>query len=224
VETTAQALLDAQARADELFGAVVDGGLIRPGVLETELAQAITALARERFGVRRHWHRQVVRSGPNTVLIYADGGSDRVIEAGDLVILDFGPVFDGWEADYGRTYLVGDDPLKAKLIRDVSDAFARGKAFSLADPGRTAGEIYDYVAALAPEYGWTFGAPTAGHLVGHFPHEPHTPGCRYAIEHGNTVPIRAPDAEGRSRHWILEIHFVDRERRIGAFVEELLTL
>jgi Xaa-Pro dipeptidase len=36
--------------------------------------------------------------------------------------------------------------------------------------------------------------------------------------------MRSTDKEGRRRHWILEIHFVDREREIGGFYEELLTV
>jgi len=30
-------------------------------------------------------------------------------------------------------------------------------------------------------------------------------------------------ADGRPRNWILEIHFIDRERQIGGFFEQLLT-
>ena len=37
-------------------------------------------------------------------------------------------------------------------------------------------------------------------------------------------PSVNPDAAGNPRHWILEIHFVDRERGFGAFCEELLTI
>jgi hypothetical protein len=47
---------------------------------------------------------------------------------------------------------------------------------------------------------------------------------RFSIAHGNPTPLNAPDAQGRRRHWILEVHFVDRARGLGAFVEELLTL
>jgi Xaa-Pro dipeptidase len=36
--------------------------------------------------------------------------------------------------------------------------------------------------------------------------------------------MRMPDGAGRKRHWILEIHFVDRAREIGGFYEELLTI
>jgi hypothetical protein len=36
--------------------------------------------------------------------------------------------------------------------------------------------------------------------------------------------MRGVDELGQERHWILEIHFVDRARQIGGFYEELLTL
>jgi hypothetical protein len=32
-----------------------------------------------------------------------------------------------------------------------------------------------------------------------------------------------PDAHGNRRHWILEIHFIDAEKKIGGFFEQLLT-
>ena len=41
---------------------------------------------------------------------------------------------------------------------------------------------------------------------------------------GNTDPLRRRDPSGRVAHWIPEVHLVDRERRIGGFREELLTL
>jgi hypothetical protein len=36
--------------------------------------------------------------------------------------------------------------------------------------------------------------------------------------------MRTLDASGGQRHWILEIHFVDRAQQIGGFYEELLTI
>ena len=38
------------------------------------------------------------------------------------------------------------------------------------------------------------------------------------------MKMRGQDAEGQQRHWILEIHFIDRAREIGGFYEELLTI
>jgi hypothetical protein len=111
------------------------------------------------------------------------------------------------------------------LVADLARAFARGKQFFKASPGLTAGELFDFAASLAPGYGWEFGALTAGHLIGHFPHEtrPQDPD-RLRIRHGNSISLREPDERGATRHWILEIHFVDRSRAIGGFYEELLTL
>ena len=138
---------------------------------------------------------------------------------------DFGPVFETWEADFGRTYVVGSDPAKRRLVADIEAAFARGKDLYRRTPSLTAGELYDHVASLAAEAGWEFGAATAGHLIGHFPHErdPHDL-ARFSVRRGNGTRLREPDAAGRPRHWILEIHFIDRQRRIGGFFEELLTV
>jgi methionine aminopeptidase len=224
MDAVEESLRAAQGKAETLYAEVVATGMIRSGIREDELSLAIDALARERFGLRRHWHRRVVRSGPHTVLNYYDGPSDRLIEDGDLVVLDFGPVFGEWEADYGKTYLVGHDPVKAELIRQTEDALRLGRSHYESHPDLTAGEMYDYVVQLGQVWGWEFGASTAGHLIGHFPHEGHRPDQRFVIEHGNPTPLNSWDARGQRRHWILEIHFVDRTRGLGAFVEELLTL
>ena len=220
-----QALWNAQLRAEALFAAVVGQGLVRPGVLESELSEEIHALARARFGVRRHWHRRVVRSGPNSALTYYDAPPDRRLETDDVVYLDFGPVFERWEADLARTYVLGDDPRKQQLVVDIGDAFRRGQVLYEAEPTLTAGQLYDYVAALATAAGWTFGAKTAGHIIDEFPHgRTPDPDKRYSIRSGNPIQLHAPFDDGRARHWILEIHFVDHERRYGGFREELLTI
>jgi Xaa-Pro aminopeptidase len=226
MDAVSQALLEAQIKAEALFAAVVADGLIQAGKLESELSADIYDLAAARFGVRRHWHKRIVRAGSNTLRGYYDeGGSDRHLEADDVVFLDLGPVFDTWEADFGRTYVLGSDPYKHRLVSDIGIAFQRGKELYERTPGLTTGQLYDFVAGLATTSGWEFGAPTAGHLIGHFPHEraPSDP-KRFSIRPGNTQLLREPDAQGNPRHWILEIHFVDRARQIGGFLEELLTV
>jgi Xaa-Pro dipeptidase len=138
-----QALWTAQLRAEALFAEVVGRGLLRPGVLESELSEEIRALAQAQFGVRRHWHRRVVRAGPNSALTYYDEPPDRRLEAHDVVYLDFGPVFEQWEADFARTYVLGRDPRKQQLVADIGDAFRSGQALYEANPGLTAGDLYD---------------------------------------------------------------------------------
>jgi Xaa-Pro dipeptidase len=225
VESLDKALASAQHKAEDLFADVVGTGLIRPGVLESELSEEIQALARTRFGVHRHWHKRVVRCGANTLLPYRADPPDQRLGEDDVVYLDFGPLFDEWEADFGRTYVLGADPRKHRLVQDIEEAFRRGKRLYESTPDLRAGDLYDFVNGLARQSGWEFGNDTAGHLIGHFPHEtsPGQPG-RLSIRHGNDLRLRAPDEAGNPRHWILEIHFVDRVRSFGGFFEELLTV
>ena len=66
-------------------------------------------------GVEKHWHKRIVRSGPNSITIAGDNPPDRAIEADDIVYVDLGPVFEAWEADIGKSYVLGDDP---KYVKD----------------------------------------------------------------------------------------------------------
>jgi Xaa-Pro dipeptidase len=224
MDAVSQSLLEAQNKAEALFAAVVSGGLIQAGKLESELSDDIHRLAQEQFGVRRHWHKRIVRAGSNTLLGYYEDSQDRRIAADDVIFLDLGPVFDSWEADFGRSYALGSDPHKHRLVNDIGAAFRRGKEFYERTPDLTCGALYDFVAGLATTSGWEFGAPTAGHLIGHFPHERSPEPKRFSIRSGNNQRLREPDAAGNPRHWILEIHFVDRSRQIGGFYEQLLTV
>jgi Xaa-Pro dipeptidase len=224
-DSISRSLIDAQNKAEALFEEVIGSGMIRAGKLESELSDEIHALAQSRFGVRRHWHKRIARAGPNTLLTYHDPAADRRIVDDDIVYLDFGPVFEEWEADFGRTYALGSDPAKHRLVADIAAAFQRGKALYRRTPDVTAGQLYDYVVSLAAPGGWEFGASTAGHLIGRFPHEVSRPDARrFSIRHGNDQRLRELDEHGAARHWILEIHFVDRTRMIGGFFEQLLTI
>ncbi|MGB6451211.1 MAG: M24 family metallopeptidase [Steroidobacteraceae bacterium] len=90
VGSVERALADAQRKAQSLFFEVVESGLIRPGILESELSAEIYARAERRFGVRRHWHKRVVRCGPNTMLPYQADPPDRRICDDDTVYLSRG--------------------------------------------------------------------------------------------------------------------------------------
>jgi Xaa-Pro aminopeptidase len=218
-------LLEAQTKADDLFRHIERGGFIRPGVAESELNEQIYDLAHRMYGVSKYWHKRIVRAGENTLLPYDENPPDLVLKEDDILFLDLGPVFADWEADFGRTFVLGNDPQKHKLRRDVETAFTDGKRYFHDHPEIKANELYDYATSLARKHGWEFGGPIAGHLLGQFPHE-RIPDDKISLYVHPENPLRMsePDADGRFRHWILEIHFVDRARKIGGFYEELLTL
>ena len=75
----------------------------------------------------------------------------------------------------------------------------------------------------AERSGWLFGGAIAGHIVGEFPHA-RIPGDKdlYRISPANPGRMRDPDAVGNTRHWIIEVHLVNRTRSFGGFYERLL--
>ncbi|HEV2709926.1 MAG TPA: M24 family metallopeptidase [Edaphobacter sp.] len=220
-----QELLHAQHNAKRLFDEVEARGLIRAGITEAALNADIYALAQEMFGITRYWHKRIVRAGRNTLLPYAENPADLTLGEDDILFLDLGPVFEQWEADFGRTFVLGSDPMKHKLCHDVGEAFADGKRYFEENPDLRADELFHYAVKLAGQFGWEFGGPIAGHLIGQFPHEriPEDKISLY-VHPKNPLRMREPGTYGEPRHWILEIHFVDRARAIGGFYEELLTL
>ena len=224
-EQRAARLLDAQRQAEELFAAVDERRILRPGQFDKAASREIKDLAAEMFGTSRHWHKRIVRSGPHTLMPYRENPPDRQMIDDDIVFADFGPIFDGWEADFGRTWVLGDDPVKERLRDDLADVFAAGRAHFDERPDISGEELYAEVCGLAAARGWDFGNEHCGHLVGEFPHEDF-PGGRPEshLMVGSTEPMRRLDPSGRVAHWILEVHLVDREREIGGFYEELLTL
>ncbi|HVJ42694.1 MAG TPA: M24 family metallopeptidase [Dongiaceae bacterium] len=221
----AAALLDAQRKAALLFEEIATQGLIRPGARESQISKEIYQLSRSKFNAGRHWHKRVIRTGVNTVYPYQAEPEDRVVAADDIVYVDLGPVFQEWEADFGRTYVLGEDARKHALCAELPKVFAAGKKRFQDNADITGAELYHFVSGLAEHLGWVFGNDHAGHLVGEFPHEKiHGDRISLYIHPDNTAPLRSLDVLGLKRHWILEVHLVDRDRRYGAFYEDLLTL
>ncbi|WP_028561764.1 M24 family metallopeptidase [Paenibacillus pinihumi] len=218
-------LREAESKARELFKAIEDKGIIRSGVTEKQINRDIYNLAFEMFGIKKYWHKRIVRAGKNTLHPYNENPPDLMVTEDDIVFLDFGPIFEDWEADFGRTYVLGEDPAKHKLRDDIARAWEEGKAYFKSKPDITGSELYAYVCELARKYDWEFGNIHAGHLIGEFPHEVvQGEEVDNYIHPDNHIPMRDPDKNGLLRDWILEIHFVDREREIGGFIEHLLSV
>jgi Xaa-Pro aminopeptidase len=224
-DVRATKLLDAQDKAAQLFAEIGTRGIIRPGVTEVQASDAIRDLAADMFGVERHWHKRIVRAGPNTLQPYQKNPPDREIGADDIAFADFGPIFEAWEADFGRTFVLGGDPVKQRLRDDLPVVWQAGREYFRSQPDVTGEQLYAHMVGLAEQAGWEFGGEIAGHLVGQFPHEK-IAGDKIEsyIAPGSDQPMRRADRSGLACHWILEVHLVDRDRQIGGFYEELLDL
>lgn len=217
------ALLQAETRALGLLDTIEQKGIIAPGRTERAVEEEIYEIAAQQFGVERHWHKRIVRTGPNTLTLASDNPPVRTIEADDIVYVDLGPVFGEWEADVGRSYALGTDPHKKALVADLPIMFEKVKAHFHRSSDITGTELYEFARQAATESGWLFGGQIAGHLVAEFPHM-RVPGNKdlNRISPLNPSRMRGLDSLGREKHWILEIHLVDRNLPFGGFYERLL--
>lgn len=178
-------LAAAGAAADAAFADVL--GVAFAGRRERDVAADL-----DRF-LREHGHEQVdftlVCSGPNGADPHHDAG-DRVIEPGDLVVLDFGGLRDGYGSDTSRTVLIagGTDDALADQQREVYDVVRRAQQAGVdaVRPGATCQDVDRAARAVIVDagYGEQFVHRT-GHGIGTTTHEP-----PYMVE-GEDRPIEA---------------------------------
>jgi len=217
-------LLNAQTIAIELFNTVEKNNLIVAGKSEAQLALEVSDLALKKFGIANHWHKKIVRAGVNTLATYSENPADKIIQEDDILFLDFGPIVGGYEADLGRTYVMGNNATKLKLKNDVEKAWYEIQSWFQMQTKLKASELFLYVVEKAGDYGWTFTGEIAGHIVGEFPHEqpPDPKSFELDIHPENHNDMFLLDANGNKRHWILELQFIDMEKEIGGYFEQLL--
>ena len=220
-----EVLLDAEHKAFSLFKIAEERGYIKAGISERELNNQLYDLAFELFGIRKYWHKRIVRAGENTLFPYRENPPDLILQQNDILFFDFGPVFEDWEADVGMTFVIGNDPIMRQLKEDVATAWQQGKAWFQANPECTGAELYAYTAQMAREMGWEFGGPHCGHLIGRFPHERIEGEEKVNYLHPeNNIRLDAPGKTGEKRHWIYEMHLIHPIQKIGAFHEAILTI
>ncbi len=155
--------------------------VIHPGLTERQVGAELT-LALLRGGAESLSFEPLIQSGPNSALPHYVVG-DRVIDRGDILLLDFGVTVDGYASDITRTYVIGEASPEIKKIYDlVKRANEAGRAAG--KPGAS-GQDVDRAARKVIEdggYGKYFTHRT-GHGLGLEGHEP-----PYMVE-GNAVPL-----------------------------------
>lgn len=138
---------EAQAITESVFKHVLD--LIAPGVTEREISAEITYQHLTQ-GADQMAFDPIVASGPNGARPHGRP-TDRVIETGELVVLDMGCVFNGYASDMTRTVAVGEPPASARTGYEVV-LRAQREAIAAAQAGLTGKEL-DAVARDVIEEG-----------------------------------------------------------------------
>lgn len=127
-----RALLAAGAAIDRVHAAVP--GLLVPGRTEREVGARIAELILAEGHVRVDF--VIVGSGPNGASPHHEV-SDRVLEAGDVVVVDIGGTMpDGYRSDCTRTYAIGEPPAEFRHLYAALQS-AQEAAVRHARPGVT---------------------------------------------------------------------------------------
>jgi Xaa-Pro aminopeptidase len=128
--------LDTLRIAADMLTGVVPGIFeeVRRGRTERDVALAIDWRMR-RAGFERNAFDTIVAAGPNGALPHAHPGERRLIE-GDLVVLDFGGVYDSYCVDLTRTVSVGVADQRAREVYGAVRA-AQDLAIVSVSPGRS---------------------------------------------------------------------------------------
>lgn len=92
-------------------------GFIRPGVREVEVALELEYFMRKQ-GASGSAFDMIVASGARGALPHGRA-SEKVIQAGEMVTLDFGAAYKGYNSDITRTLSVGEPDPKLKEIYDI---------------------------------------------------------------------------------------------------------
>jgi methionyl aminopeptidase len=96
--------------------------------------------------------------------------SDKTLKDGDIVNIDVTPLLDGWHGDTSRMYLVGDVPLKAKRLVDVTyECLMIG--IEQAKPGARLGDIGAAIQAHAEKQRYGVVREFCGHGLGRLFHD-----------------------------------------------------
>jgi Xaa-Pro aminopeptidase len=181
--------------------------------------------------LRAHGHSQVdftvIGSGPNGANPHHEM-SERVIEEGDMVVLDFGGLKDGYGSDTTRTVHVGEPTDEEREVHDIVRA-AQQAGFDAVRPGIACQEIDRAARKVITDAGYgEYFIHRVGHGIGLTTHEPPymvegeehliEPGMCFSIEPGIYLPgkfgVRIEDIVVATEDGGRRLNNTNREMRI----------
>jgi len=173
--------------------------VIREGVTEREIAAELMVQLLRAGGEPEPAFTPIVSGGPNSANPHASP-SDRPLQSGDLLVIDWGVAHMGYISDLTRTFAIGEiEPEYQHIARIVAEANAAGRA--AAGPGVAAGMVDQITRQVIEKAGYgEYFTTRTGHGIGMQVHEdPYIraenplllqPGMAFTIEPGIYMPGR----------------------------------
>jgi Xaa-Pro dipeptidase len=173
--------------------------LIKIGMTEKELSAELVVQLLKHGSEPEMPFAPIVSSGPNSANPHASP-TDRKLQVGDLLVVDWGATYDGYVSDLTRTFAVGevDDEYK-KIHKIVQEANAAGRA--AAKPGVPCANVDKAARDVIEKAGYgVYFRHRTGHGIGMEGHEePYMrgdnmqllePGMAFTVEPGIYLPNR----------------------------------
>jgi len=135
--------------------------VLRPGMTERELALEIEWHMRK-LGAAREGFPSIVASGPRTALPHASP-TDKPIQKGEFVTMDFGAYMDGYNSDITRTVCLGTADAKQREVYDVVRR-AQQLGVEAIRPGVKGQDVDRAAREFIANHGF---GPNFGHGLGH---------------------------------------------------------
>jgi len=162
------------------------------------------------MGASHTWHPTYIRFGDDTVRTPRQGiDPQRRLRASDIAVVDLGPVWDGYEGDYGDTFVFGEHPLHHACVKALHEVFEETRQAWCT--GLTGRQLYDVAERSALGKGWQLERNLAGHRVTDFPH------ALFGQEKLAELEIIPSEMV-----WVLEVQLCHPTEPVGAFFEDIL--
>lgn len=180
-------IAQAEKIGDMAFSHIIE--YIKPGMTERQVALEIEFFMKN-HGASALSFDTIVASGVRSAMPHGTA-SDKVIEKGDIVTMDFGCVYKGYCSDMTRTVVMGKADAKQKEIYDIV-LKTQENALQMIKAGEKCNEIdqaaHEYVSVSG--YGGCFGHGL-GHSVGIEIHEMPSLSkkCQSVLKKGNVVTV-----------------------------------
>lgn len=173
----------AQAITDQAFDDLLD--LLAVGMIERAVAHQLEELLR-REGADGLSFDSIVAFGEHAAEPHHEPGH-RMLEEGDVIVLDFGALHGGYHADMTRTISFGEPPAELRKVHDIVRQ-AQQAGIDAVGPGVTGAEVDRAARSVIEDagYGDRF-SHGLGHGVGLDIHE----GPRLGRDHEDVLPIGA---------------------------------
>jgi methionyl aminopeptidase len=179
--------------AGQLAARILDAiaPMVQPGVTTAALDDAIRQMMLDAgavpatLGYRGYAHSSCI--SPNHVICHGIP-SEKTLKDGDIVNIDVTPLLDGWHGDTSRMFYVGEVPLRARRLVEVTyECLMLG--IEQARPGNRLGDIGAAIEAHASRHRYGVVREFCGHGVGRLFHD--APEVIHAARAG-TGPVLKP--------------------------------